>query len=148
MNSFMEVLGKYADFSGRARRSEYWMFQLFTCLIVLGLGLLAGAAIALMGSPNGNYGALLLIVAPIWLFLLAMIIPHVSVLVRRLHDTGRSGWFYFISFIPIAGPIILLVYLCQDSQPGPNMYGPNPKGMQAYAPMMPPYPGAYPGAQS
>jgi uncharacterized membrane protein YhaH (DUF805 family) len=147
MNWFMESMRKYADFSGRARRMEYWMFQLFACLISVGLALVAIVAVLVMGNTSGNNAAILLILAPIWLFLMATIIPHLSVLVRRLHDTGRSGWYYFISFIPLVGPIILLVYLFSDSQPGPNMYGPNPKGMNAYPPMMPQYPGVYPPAQ-
>jgi uncharacterized membrane protein YhaH (DUF805 family) len=146
MNWYMEVLRKYADFNGRARRSEYWMYHLFSTLIVMALVLLAGAAIALMGRTYGNGGAVLLIVAPIWLYFMAMIIPNLAVAVRRLHDTGRSGWFILISFIPIVGGIILLVFLCSDSQPGPNLYGQNPKGVQAYPSMMPPYPGAYPRA--
>ena len=61
------------------------------------------------------------------LFILAFFIPSIDVLVRRLHDTGKSGWFYFIAFIPIVGAIILLVFLGKDSQPGTNQYGPNPK---------------------
>jgi uncharacterized membrane protein YhaH (DUF805 family) len=147
MNWYMEVLRKYADFNGRARRTEYWMFTLFNILIYMGLGILAFAAIALMGRSSSNSAAVLLVVAPIWLYGLAVIIPGLAVSVRRLHDTGRSGWFILVAFIPFVGGIILLVFTCMDSQPGPNLYGPNPKGVQAFQPMMPPpYPGAYPGA--
>jgi uncharacterized membrane protein YhaH (DUF805 family) len=138
MNWYMEVLRKYADFSGRARRAEYWMFALFNVLISLGIMALAVAAILLMGRTNGNGGAVFLIVAPFWLYSLAMIIPSLAVSVRRLHDTGRSGWFLLLHFIPFVGPIIVLVFNCSDSQPGPNLYGPNPKGVGALYPMMPP----------
>ncbi len=63
------------------------------------------------------------------IYLLVILIPSLALCVRRLHDTGKSGWFFFISFIPLVGAILLLVFLATDSQPGPNQYGPNPKGM-------------------
>lgn len=113
MNYYIEVLKKYAVFSGRARRKEYWMFVLWNFIIGFIIGLL-----------STFIEALLLLY---WLYLLAILIPSVAVAVRRLHDTNHSGWWWFIGFIPIVGTIILIVFLAQDSQPGENQYGPNPK---------------------
>ena len=123
------VLSKYADFSGRARRSEYWYFTLF--LVVASF--VAALVDLAIGVP-------LLQV----LVLLGTLVPSIAVTVRRLHDTGRSGWLYLIVFIPIVGVIVLLVFLCQDSKPEPNQWGPSPKhggGMPGYAPQGYPQPG-------
>ena len=114
----------YRNFKGRARRSEYWFIQLF--LVVTNL---AAAAIdfALMNGDvdrfiaNGGGG----IVGLIWI--LATIVPAVAVLVRRLHDTGRSGWWALIGFVPVAGAIALLVFTVADSEAQQNSYGPSPK---------------------
>lgn len=108
---------KYADFDGRARRSEYWYFVLGNFLAYL---VLAGVGFAL-----GEYVGLILLVV----FWLGIIVPSIAVVVRRLHDVGKSGWFYFVALIPLVGGIWLLVLLCTDSQVGPNQYGPNPKGI-------------------
>jgi uncharacterized membrane protein YhaH (DUF805 family) len=119
MNWYLMVWKKYAQFSGRSRRNEYWMFTLFNLLIYV---LLYGAAIALMESGIGK--ALLGICA---IYGLAILIPSLAVGVRRLHDTGRSGWWLLICFVPIVGGLILLVFFVLDSEPGTNQYGPNPK---------------------
>lgn len=113
MNWYLEVLKKYAVFAGRARRTEYWMFFLFNIIIALVLGFVEG----LVGSP-GVIGML---------YGLAVLIPGVAVSVRRLHDTGRSGWWLLIAFVPLFGAIVLLVFMVQDSKPGQNQYGANPK---------------------
>ncbi|MHC4458274.1 MAG: DUF805 domain-containing protein [Planctomycetota bacterium] len=113
MNWYLEVLKKYAVFSGRARRKEYWMFFLFNIIIAFVLGLIEG----LVGSQG--------IVA--MLYFLAVLIPGIAVSVRRLHDTDRSGWWLLIGLIPLIGAIVLLVFLVQDSKPGENQYGLNPK---------------------
>ncbi len=141
MDWFLEAVKKYADFSGRARRKEYWMFTLFTLLIEFGLaaaGVLLGSAVS--HSTGSSAGFIFL--APVYLFILAMIIPSLAVVVRRLHDLGKSGWWYFICFVPFVGGIILFVFMCLDSQPGPNLYGPNPKGVPGFAPY-PPVPQEY-----
>jgi uncharacterized membrane protein YhaH (DUF805 family) len=117
MSWYLAVLKKYAVFSGRARRREYWMFFLFNFLISFGLGFIEGA----IGIPG--------IIS--FLYCCAVIIPGLAVCVRRLHDTGRSGWWFFIAFVPIAGGIILLVLLLLDSTPGDNQYGINPKTLSA-----------------
>ena len=113
MNWYMDVLKKYAVFNGRARRKEYWMFFLFNLIIFLVIGFVEG----LFGSP-GIIGVL---------YSLAILIPGIAVSVRRLHDTGRSGWWLLIGFIPLLGVIVLLVFMVQDSKPGDNQYGANPK---------------------
>jgi uncharacterized membrane protein YhaH (DUF805 family) len=117
MHYYFEVLKKYAVFSGRARRKEYWMFILFNIIISFIIGLLIAFVEALFFLP--------------YLYTLAILIPSIAVMVRRLHDTNRSGWWWFIAFIPIIGTIILIVFLAQDSQPGENQYGPNPKEIEA-----------------
>lgn len=118
MNWFITALKKYADFSGRAQRSEYWYFILFYFLIYLGLFVISAVGGRVIGSAVG----VLLI-----LFSLAMLIPSLSVCARRLHDTDRTGWWMLISLVPLLGGIILLIFLVQDSQPGENRFGLNPK---------------------
>lgn len=117
MNYYIECFKKYAEFSGRARRKEYWMFVLFNFLIGLAINLI----LSLIGLPN-----IALIVGG--LYNLVALLPGLGVLVRRLHDTGRSGWWFLISLIPLVGIVVLLIFACCDSQPGNNAYGPNPKG--------------------
>ena len=114
----------YTNFSGRARRSEYWFIQLFLVLTNLAV---AAIDLALMNGDvdrfiaNGGGG----IVGLIWI--LATIVPAVAVLVRRLHDTSRSGWWALIGLLPIVGGIILLVFTVQDSDSADNTYGASPK---------------------
>ena len=102
---------KYADFSGRARRSEFWYFELFLFI-----------ASIIINTLVGSDGILSYAVY------LALLIPSLSVSVRRMHDIGKSGWYLLMSLIPVAGIIIVLVKLCADSVPGENAYGPSPKG--------------------
>ncbi len=118
MNWYLDVLKQYAVFQGRARRKEYWMFTLFSMLIYIGLMIIEG--ILGMGG-EGGLGLLSI------LYSLAVLLPSIGVTIRRLHDTGRSGWWLLISLVPIVGGIVLLVFLILDSQPGSNQYGPNPK---------------------
>lgn len=121
MNWYLQVLKKYATFEGRARRREYWFFQLFNVLAFIALLLVDG----LTGTINKEAGVGLLS----GLYLLVTLIPSVAVTVRRLHDTDRSGWWLLIAFIPVLGDIALIVFACLDSQPGANRFGPNPKGV-------------------
>jgi len=123
MDWYLKVMKQYADFSGRARRKEYWMFTLFNIAIILALMIVLIA----MGATNNK--ALIAIGLVLYCgYALAVIIPSLAVCVRRLHDIGQSGWYYFIGFIPLVGGIILLVWFCQDSQAGENQWGANPKG--------------------
>jgi uncharacterized membrane protein YhaH (DUF805 family) len=110
-------LHKYVGFSGRARRSEYWWFFLFTILV----GIVAGALDAGFGTMSGdtNVGVLGTIAS------LALLLPGIAVAIRRLHDTSRSGWWILIGLIPIVGWIVLIVFYVQDSK-GENTYGPSP----------------------
>ena len=110
------VFTKYATFSGRARRSEYWYFFLFNCIVSALIGAI-GAAIG--GESTANS------LSSIWS--LAVFIPTLAVSWRRLHDIGKAGGYWFLNFIPLVGQIILLVWFCKDGQPEINQYGPNPK---------------------
>jgi uncharacterized membrane protein YhaH (DUF805 family) len=110
------VVENYAVFSGGARGSEFWDFNLFNVLIQLGLGLFD--YFLGMRLLEGLYG-------------LAILIPSIAVTTRRLHDTDRSGWWQLLLLIPLIGWIVLIVFEFQDSQPSPNRYGPNPKAASA-----------------
>ncbi|MDC6351043.1 DUF805 domain-containing protein [Zeaxanthinibacter sp. PT1] len=119
MNWYLKVISQYTDFTGRARRMEYWMFVLFHFIF----SVLAVAIDNLLGITFGDipYG---------WLFLayaLFSLLPGLAVQVRRLHDSGRSGWWILIGFVPLVGGLVLLVFYLLDSEDGPNDYGPNPK---------------------
>jgi len=118
MNWYLEVLKKYADFSGRAGRKEYWFFVLFNIIISIILAIADGA---LGMASKGGLGPLR------GLYSLAVLIPSIAVGVRRLHDTGRSGWYLLLGLIPCVGGIILLVFAIEDSQYGDNQYGPDPR---------------------
>ena len=112
---------KYADFHGRARRSEYWYFFLFTAII----GVVGGILDAIFRTRSGMYGG----TGPIQGILqLALLIPTLAVGARRLHDTGRSGWWYLIGLVPLVGIIILIVFLASEGNPGQNAYGSPPGG--------------------
>lgn len=118
MNYYIEVLKKYAVFSGRARRAEYWYFSLFSLIVSLILGFVDGATG--MYSPETGIGTLGLI------YTLAVLIPGIAVTVRRLHDTGRSAWWLLIVLLPLLGVLILLVFMVLSSDEDENSYGPNP----------------------
>ncbi|MEW1720158.1 DUF805 domain-containing protein [Streptomyces sp. NPDC093109] len=112
MNWYLDVLKNYAGFSGRARRQEYWMFFLFN--------IIAAIVVAIIGSVL-DLGILSTIYA------LAVFIPTLAVGVRRLHDTGKSGWMLLLGLIPLVGFIILIVFFASEGEKGPNAYGPDPK---------------------
>jgi uncharacterized membrane protein YhaH (DUF805 family) len=123
MNWYLKCWRQYADFSGRARRTEYWMFQVFNVLIVFVAAIFAGLLITLTQNPDViDVFAVLLV-----LYYLAMFIPALAVLVRRLHDTGKSGAWIFIAFVPIIGSFWLLILLFTEGAPASNEYGPDPK---------------------
>ncbi len=131
MNWYVEVLRKYATFTGRARRQEYWMFVLVNVLIsiVLGVidGIMSGVANGVSGSSNINITVLGS------LYSLLVLVPSLAVGVRRLHDTGRSGWWMLLALVPLVN-LLLLVFFIQEGVAGPNEYGPDPKGSVAFAP--------------
>ncbi len=118
MHWYLDVLKKYAVFSGRARRMEYWMFFLINLIISIALGFIDMT----LGTINmqvglGLFGGV---------YALAVLIPSIAVTVRRLHDTDRSGWWLLILFVPVIGPIILLVFMILGSTSGQNRFGANP----------------------
>ncbi len=113
------VRDNYANFTGRARRQEYWMFVLFNALIVFALIISLGFIGYLIDVPE--------IVSLYVIYILAVFIPSLAVAVRRLHDTGKSGWFYLVGIIPIIGSIWLIVLFATEGDSGPNEYGPDPK---------------------
>lgn len=120
MNWYLDTLkNKYADFSGRARRTEYWMFMLFHFIVIFVLAFLS-FLMAEFTSIN-----ILMVTLPI--YVLATFIPALAITIRRLHDTGKSGWYYLLSFIPYVGGLILLIFTVQDSEPMHNNWGANPK---------------------
>ena len=124
MKWYLNVLNNYATFSGRARRSEYWFFALFNMIFLIVAMILDNILGTTFDLGFGiSYGYIYLI------YTLAILIPGLAVVVRRLHDVGKSGWMYFIVLIPIVGIIWLLVLLCTDSQVGSNKWGENPKGI-------------------
>ncbi len=112
MEYFIDALRHYADFQGRIRRKAYWMFILFYLIIYVVLSVV-----------DGMMGSMLLS----GLFAIGMLVPSIAMAARRLHDTGRSGWWQLIALLPIIGGLILLIFLIQDSQQGENDYGDNPK---------------------
>lgn len=128
MDYYKKVITNYTGFSGRARRKEYWMFTLVNALIGLALGIIEGI-INMKDVLSGLYS-------------LAVLIPSLAVSFRRLHDTGRSAWWLLLVLVPIIGWIALLVFLVQDSQPGTNVYGPNPKEGMPTPPAPPMIPAA------
>jgi uncharacterized membrane protein YhaH (DUF805 family) len=119
MNWYLEVLKKYAEFNGRARRKEYWMFFLISTVISIILAVID----SFTGTISEEAGLGLFS----GIYALAVLIPGLSVTVRRLHDTDRSGWWILIGLIPVIGGIALLIFMVLDSTPGGNQYGPNPK---------------------
>ncbi|MEI4801673.1 DUF805 domain-containing protein [Bacillus sp. NPDC077411] len=118
MQWYLNVLKNYVGFQGRARRKEYWMFSLINFIIFFIFSILGEIA----DIFNILFG----------LYTLAILLPSLAVGFRRLHDTGKSGWWLLLGFIPLIGSIVLLVFCCQDSQEGDNKYGPNPKADENY----------------
>lgn len=120
MNWYLEVLKKYAVFEGRARRKEYWFFILFNVLISIAMAVID----RLTGnvSPENGLGILS------GLYALGVMIPGIAVSVRRLHDTGRNGWWLLITFVPIIGAIVFFYFMVLNSDAETNEYGSSPKG--------------------
>lgn len=120
MNWYFKALGGYASFSGRARRKEYWTFGLVNAAILIVL------FTAITMTASGGHSPLIFSIV-YGLFALLILLPSIAVMVRRLHDTDRSGWWFWISLIPGLGGIVLLVFTLLDGNPGANQYGPSPK---------------------
>ncbi|SFZ98592.1 Integral membrane protein [hydrothermal vent metagenome] len=125
---FMDTIkNSYAKFDGRASRSQFWYFALFYFIANLILALVDTFLINPMlgATPDqvGQGGFLQII------FALALLVPSIAIAIRRLHDIGKSGWWYLIAFIPVIGILVLLYFFVQDSQPEANQYGYNPKSI-------------------
>jgi uncharacterized membrane protein YhaH (DUF805 family) len=116
---YLEALKKYAVFSGRSRRAEFWYFVLFNLIVAIVLSLID----RLIGTFSGasNIGILS------GIYSLAVLIPTLALWVRRLHDIDRTGWWVLINLIPLIGTIVLLVFALTPGTPGSNQYGPDPK---------------------
>jgi len=129
-NNYTGVLRKYTVFEGRAPRGEYWWFFLFNLLIMIGLTILDETIFG-SGETMGVLTSL---------YTLAVLLPSLAVGVRRLHDTGHSGWWLLLSLVPLLGGIVLLIFMVLDGTPGANAYGADPKGRQAaqHPPTAPP----------
>ncbi|TDC24216.1 DUF805 domain-containing protein [Kribbella albertanoniae] len=122
MQWFLAVVKQYAVFSGRARRKEYWMYTLFWAIGYIVLGIID----QILGTAQKNtFGGLLA-----GLFSLALLLPSIGVAIRRMHDTGRSGWWILINLIPCVGGIWFIVLAAGDGNPGDNQYGPDPKAAE------------------
>jgi|RhiMethySRZTD1v2_1073278.scaffolds.fasta_scaffold99419_5 uncharacterized membrane protein YhaH (DUF805 family) len=117
-------LQKYAVFSGRSRRKEFWMFVLFTFVVEIVLAIID----AIIGTYNTALGIGLLS----GLFYLAILVPSIALNTRRLHDIGKSGWFQLLFIIPIVGFILWIIWMVRDSDDGVNKYGPSPKAPVGY----------------
>jgi uncharacterized membrane protein YhaH (DUF805 family) len=113
VNEYLGVLKKYAVFSGRARRKEFWMFALINFIIAV---VLSGVDMML---GLGFLG---------FIYAIATLVPALAVGARRLHDIGKTGWWQLVGLVPLIGLIILIIFFVMDSNPGDNQYGPNPKG--------------------
>lgn len=120
MNYYLDVLKKYTQFSGRASRKEYWMFVLFNAIVAIVISIIDGI---IFGKNR----------VLIYIYDLAVLLPSLAVLCRRLHDTNRSGWWILINLIPVIGWVWYFVLLVLDSTPGDNKYGANPKQAEVKA---------------
>lgn len=137
MNWYLKVLKQYVDFSGRARRTEYWMYALVTTVIVIVLGVIdglvfgTGSYAALSGAGSVGFSFSLGTLSTI--YTLAVFLPSLGVAVRRLHDTDRSGWWLLIGLLPFVGAIVLLVFFATAGNQGPNRHGADPKALASGA---------------
>ncbi|MCF5847359.1 DUF805 domain-containing protein [Aeromonas veronii] len=114
MNWYISVLKQYAVFSGRARRTEYWMFVLCNVIVMLLLGMVD----KLIGGDNELISSI---------YSLAVLLPSLAVAARRLHDTDRSAWWLLLGLIPIIGTLVLIYFMVCNGQQGPNRFGDDPK---------------------
>ena len=123
------LMNNFANFEGRASRSEYWWFALATFIAGFCIGLVDGVILVVMDVPIDS---LLWSFSPLGtLFQLAILIPGLAVLVRRFHDLGKSGWWFFILLIPCVGIILYIVWMATEGEPHDNAYGPVPTNVLA-----------------
>lgn len=127
MELMFAPLRRYADFQGRSRRSEYWLFVLFY-IVVYAILAVIGAVIGGRSADGSPGGAGMFLPT---LFALGVFVPMLAVSVRRLHDTDRSGWWILLGLIPLLGGLVVFIFDVLDGTPGPNKFGPDPKGRGA-----------------
>ncbi|CAN5140536.1 DUF805 domain-containing protein [soil metagenome] len=129
MSLMFQPLKKYAEFTGRARRSEYWLFTLFIVIVEVVYFILSGVTGNLAGAAGtGQFNPIGMVLAGLYvLFILAILVPSIAVGFRRLHDTNRSAWWLLIAFIPLIGGIVLLIFNILPGTVGANRFGPDPK---------------------
>jgi uncharacterized membrane protein YhaH (DUF805 family) len=131
-NYWLAAWNNFGVFSGRARRMEYWLFRLEIMLV----GLVIGVPFALLKGttsseivPESNSLMGILILGVVAILSIILIIVDLGVTIRRLHDTGKSGWWIFIRLVPYIGSLVIFIFMVMDSEAGENQYGPNPKGI-------------------
>ena len=115
MNWYMQALKRWNDFNGRSRRKEYWFFLLFNVI--------AAAVLSIIDMFTGTYNATTGIGLLSGIYALVMLVPGIAVTIRRLHDTGRSGWWLLLMLVPLIGPLVLLYWYVQPSQEGASQFG-------------------------
>ncbi len=120
MDYMLMPLRRYAEFSGRSRRKEFWMYELGLLIAVIVIGIVEGI-LGINTMVGGVYGPLTTLV------LLGTLVPSIAVAIRRLHDTDRSGWWLLIALVPFVGALVLLYFYVSDGTSGPNRFGPDPK---------------------
>lgn len=124
ITGWLATFKKYTVFEGRSARQEFWTWTLINLAVMIVLNIVQVTVEGVTGLSTG----------PIWLanlFALATMLPSIGVGARRLHDAGKTGWLMLLGLIPCVGLIVLIVFWCQDSQPGDNQFGPNPKSLPA-----------------
>ena len=134
MKWFIKAFRQYADFSGRASRQEFWMFVLFNLLLAMAWAFVAGLLTGLFGGSFDQESRLMFMYKLIAIYYAVTTVPAMAVGVRRLHDTGRSGWWMLIGLVPLVGSIWLIVLMCSDDNPGDNRYGSPPDGTTGNVP--------------
>lgn len=134
MKWFIKAFRQYADFSGRASRQEFWMFVLFNLLLAMAWAFVAGLLTGLFGGSFDQKSRLMFMYKLIAIYYAVTTVPAMAVGVRRLHDTGRSGWWMLIGLVPLVGGIWLIVLMCSDDNPGDNRYGSPPDGTTGNVP--------------
>ncbi|UKE49818.1 DUF805 domain-containing protein [Xanthomonas translucens] len=122
MEWMLMPLKGYADFSGRSRRKEYWMFTLLNIVVITVLMVLMG-----VGGQNGTGALSMVAVSLLVLYSLAVLVPSIAVQVRRFHDQGKSGWYVLLGLIPWLGGVVVLVFMLMEGTRDANAYGPDPK---------------------
>ncbi|WP_432498546.1 DUF805 domain-containing protein [Kineococcus auxinigenes] len=135
-SALSSVLRQYATFSGRARRSEYWWFQLAIALAYLGVGVVGAVLASVSGAVGGE--AVQSVAGTVFSLVLmagyvVVLLPSLAVTVRRVHDTGRSGWWVLVGALPLLS-VVLFVFTLLDSAPGANRHGPSPKAPRTWSP--------------